>query len=1259
MSYFEPVQQTNKETIFTIAVLFQALRRAMHVQDPKGSTEPATTYSSSPENRRFDKQRTIERPCRKGSKRSPHPQRPLCHRRGRGLLASHSKSVWKQAAALVFFSMFASWVCAQVDSGSIQGSVTDATSAAIPNAAVTLRNEATAVSQSTHTDAQGNYTFSPVRVGVYSITVEFPGFERQERQHIRVDIQQQLAIPFTLRVGSSQQSVTVTSGVALLQTENASVGQVISDRQINDLPLNGRNYQFLAQLAAGVTFGQKDSRGEDSNGRFTVSGMRATQNNYLLDGIDNNSMITSHSNGRDAVIQTPVDALSEFKVLTNNYNAEFGRAAGAVLVATVKSGTNDLHGDVWEFLRNDALDANDYFLNHAGKARPEFHRNQYGFTLGGPVLLPHIYNGRGKTFFFGDYEGTRIAQGNAYVGTVPTMLERNSNFTNFSDLISLQNGKNKADAAGNVYPLGTVFDPSTTQPYGTSFLRTPFPGNMIPAGRIDPNAVTLLLLLPPPTTSSLLNNYVTAPTYIDNYNSFDIRIDQVIGAKDYLFARYSRNSHGQIHPSIFSGYGKGYADGGNTSSMANSTDTAQNVAVGETHTFNSRLVNDFRIGINREVAEWSSPVSNITGIPAQFGIQGVPQSPGNGGLPYFTTGDLTPFGTYGYLPHHKFGTTPQFNDDLTIVRGPHTIKVGYEEQRILYPFLEPPQSRGAFTYSGPFTSVYGQKDPTTGVAQMLLTPTSTSNLAGADTVSMSNIVEHSYIRNYLGAYVQDDWQVTHSLTLNLGVRYDFYDYMHDRLGQMANFVPGPDRVGGTYFVTSQINSVLPASFISALANEGINVQQGTLVNPQHFNFAPRIGFADVLGNRLVVRGGFGMFYGGIEDLGGSPLLGENFPVEYTVTRTSPAPGTPIANDNSLGLLENTFANLSLAPATVNPVGLPLRNAQRDMETPYAEGYNLSIEYQLRSNLAFNLAYVGSVGRHIQTIIDPNTVGELLPPGVNTTPYVPYQYTALSGNTAVPTGASSSFNGFQANLEQRLSHGLTLLANLAWQKALTDARDPLEGTIGNYRAPYLPGFGIGADKGLADFDVRRIFHLSGTYDIPYGADKTFGSSAHGIQQLLLGGWSTNFITAVQDGQPLTVGCPIATTSGLGCNADPVPGVSPYAHSSVAHFVNAAAFSNPPAVTAIGQTDLSPLGGKPTQVSGPPYRRLDISLFKRFSVTERLNTEFRAEVFNITNTANFANPTTLNFQDTASFGQITSTRDSPNDPREIQFALKLYW
>ena len=1158
-------------------------------------------------------------------------------------------------SAVLAGGMAAGIAWGQVDTGSLLGQVKDQ-SGVVAGAKVVLQNQGTSVSETTATDEHGNYSFSPVHIGVYSVSVEEPGFARLVRPNVSVSIQQQIVINLLLQPGTVQQTIDVTSSVPILQTENASVGQVVDSRHINDLPLNGRNYAFLAQLAAGVSFGQKDSRGEDGNGRFSANGTRPTQNNYLLDGVDNNSSIISRQNGKDSVVETPVDALSEFKIQTNNYSAEFGRSAGAVMNATVKSGSNAFHGDAWEFFRNNDLDANDFFLNAAGKRNPEFRRNQFGFTQGGPVFLPKIHNGRNRTFFFADYEGTRIRQGNTDTATVPTSVERNSGFTSFSDLISGQTGS-FTDTLGRRFPAGTIFDPATTRLVGKSYVRDAFPGNVISSSRIDPNAVKLLNLLPQPTGSGIFNNYVVAPIFSDNVNSFDIRIDQSFSEKDQFFGRYSYNDHQQLHPGPF----PGYADGGDSLVNSNLNDRSQNGLLGETHIFSPSVVNEVRLGVNREHALWLQPNGNVSGIPQQFGIEGVPQSAENGGLPQFSVGSLSRFGSNGFLPSSKYGTTPQITDDLTITRGANTWKVGFEGQRVIYPFTQPPQSRGGFSYSGVFTSVIGQADSTTAIGQMLLLPTGSSNLAGANQVQLSNMVDHSLIRNYVGAYVQDDWKVSSNLTLNLGVRYDYYSFPHDRLGQIANFLPGLNLSGGTYLVTPQVASELTPAFTNALAAEGIEVQRGgqTVGNAQKLNFGPRFGFAYKLAPRLIVRGGYGIFYGGIEEIGGSPLITENFPIEYTVTRISSSPETPIVANNSLGLLGNTFQNLSLSPATVNVSGLPIIGFQHNWKTPYTQSENLMFQYQVKESSTLTAGYAGSNSRHVETLLNPNPPLVLIPPSANSLPYVPYPATALSGNYYTATAASSNYNSLQITFEKRFSQGLSLLANFTWQKALTDARDPLENDIGAYRAPWLPGFGIEKDFALADFNVARMFHFSGVYELPFGPGKKFGHGMHGVSRVLATGWSLNWVATVQDGQPFTVGCPRVTSTGFGCNAFVTPGVDPYAGSSVSHFVNAAAFTNPPAVTSAGQTDYSPLGGAPTQVTGPPFRRLDLSLFKRFTITERIYSELRAEVFNVTNTPNFSNPSNLNFTNLTNFGQITATRDSPNDPREIQLALKLYW
>lgn len=1183
----------------------------------------------------------------------------------------HTPSLWasprghRPAYRLILLALFIACSLtgsAQVDTGSIVGQVTDSTGAVIPNVEITLSNQNTNLTQTTKTDNAGEYTFSLVRIGTYTISAQIQGFRTAQRSDVRVQIQQQLSIPFVLSAGSVHETVVVSAGAPLLQTQNASVGQVINQQQINQLPLNGRNYLFLAQLAPGVTTGQQGSRGEDLNGRFVANGVRATQNDFLLDGIDNNSSIVSVQNGKDFVIMPSIDALAEFKIQTNDYDAEFGRSAGAVINATVKSGTNRLHGDIWEFLRNDALDANDYFANQARLPRAPFRRNQFGGTIGGPVYLPHLYNGRNHTFFFADYEGTRIDQGSTLTGTVPTVLERQSGYTNFSDLISLQHGNNPADAAGNVYPIGTILDPSTTEKYGSSYIRQQFPNNQIPANRIDPNAIALLNLLPLPTNNLLENNYTTNVQDVDTINNWDARVDEAIDQKNYLFVRYSYNAHTQNHPGIFTDYQQGYADGGNSSSQSDFFDRAQNVAVGWTHTYSGSRVNDLRLGLNREHVLWLQPNGNTLNIPQKFGILGVPQFADNGGLPQFGVGDISRFGSFNYLPSNKFGTTPQINDDYTWVLGGHTLKLGAEAQRILFPYRQPPQSRGYFNFSGLYTSVYGQTDASTGIAQMLLTPTATSNLAGANQVALSNFVENSLTHKYIGAYVQDDWRVTPKLTLDLGMRYDFFDFAHEQHGYIANFVPGPNYDGGTYLVTPQINSTLPADFVSALSGEGITVQevnQNALVNVQHLNFSPRIGFAESVTDHLVLRGGYGIFYGGIEDTGGSGLLTLNFPIGYNLTYSAVNGATPLAANNSLGLLETSFENISLVPSAVNPSAVSLISDQKHWTPTYVEGYNLSLQYLINRQLALTAAYVGDVGRHIETTFNENTPATLLPPTVTTTPYLPYAKTALSGDGLTLAEGASDFNAGQITLEERPDHGLTFLADFALQKTITDARDPLEPDIGGYRNPVLPNFGIGADEARADFDVHRIFHLSGTYDFPFGKEHAYGATAKGVQQAFLGGWSVNFITTVEDGMPFTISCAPATSAGSGCNANLVAGENPYAHSSAEHFINIAAFANPPAVTTIGQTDYAPLGSKGSQVTGPPYRTLDLSFFKKFVITQRISSEFRAEFFNITNTPNFALPSSTNLQNAINFGQITATTDNPNDPRETQFALKIYY
>ncbi|MBV9081124.1 MAG: TonB-dependent receptor, partial [Acidobacteriaceae bacterium] len=1098
-------------------------------------------------------------------------------------------------------------------------------------------------------------------------------------------VQQQVLIDFSLRPGEVSQTVEVTAQQTLLQTQSGSTGQVVGTKQINDLPLNGRNFTFLAQIAPGVTFAQQDNRGLGANGNFSANGTRPAQNNYLLDGIDNNNLQADYRSGTSYSVLPPVDAIQEFKIQTSAFSAELGRAGGGVLNAVVKSGTNEFHGNFWEFLRNDKLDAADFFENAGNQAKGEFRRNQFGGTIGGPVIIPRVYHGRDKTFFFGDYQGTRINQALPYLVTVPTAAERSSGYTNFNDLIAGQPGCTRGpDLLGRKFPCGTVFDPATTRTAsngtvdpvtglratGNGFLRDPFPGDIIPLTRIDPNAVRVLNLYPAPDLSGINNNFADHPITVDNVDSFDIRIDQYMGTHDVMYGRVSYQLENRITPGPF----PGVADGVTAVFGGDMTSTGANAAWSETHTFNPSMINELLLGYNRLHTVILQPFGNdLSNIPAQYGIQGIPQIPENGGLPTLAIGNLGQLGSNTFFPIDKTSDVIQFSDNLSKILQSHTLKLGFEYQNIRFTNGAPPNSRGKFTFDGTYTSIPNVRDASTGTAQLLLVPAPSSVasginfVGGANTVAASNFSIPDYGRAYYGAYAQDDWKITSKLTLNLGVRWDYFGPAGENYGAYANMLPGAPFQGATYLVpTSRAEkNELPLSpaFLNVLQKDGISLRQSPqfgLVVAQKMNFAPRFGFAYQASDRFVIRGGYGIFYGGFENIGGDNL-GGNYPFLYTFSFPTPDVGHPIIYPNGhIATLEEGFLGIPLDPLHVNPQNLSLKAIQYNFQTPYTQSYNLTLQTKLTNTQTLSVGYVGTAARHLITNQGWNQVSEVLPPSLNPQSYVPFPdlgrgalYDATEGN--------SEYNSLQSTFERRYSHGLTTLADYTWSSCRTDARDRLLGDVGGYRAPALPGFGIQRDYSLCAFDVRQIFHFTGGYDLPVGRGKALLHDAGGITNAVLGGWQMSWILTLQTGQPLTIGCS-SSTSAFGCNAFLVPGQNVYAADrGPDQWLNPAAFVNPPMATMVGQTDLLPLGGAPTQAAGPGFHRLDWSLFKEFPIRERSRVEFRAEFFNLTNHPNFAQPDSanLNFSTPSTFGKITATRDNPNDPREIQLALKLYW
>src|SRR5262245_8440410 len=463
--------------------------------------------------------------------------------------------------AVTLSAFLAASASAQVDTGSITGTVKDQSGAIVPGATVTITHEGQGLTLTGVTRADGTYIFTPIRTGAYRIDVELQGFKKEARRGITVGIQEQVRVDFVLQTGVVSEEVLVTGVSPLLQTGSGTVGETLKSETIENLPVNGRDYTVLARLTTGVTPPQPGARAPLM---FAANGVRPAQNNYLLDGIDNNTSNVDFLSGVAYVVKPPIDAVDEIEIMTSSFNAEYGRAGGAVLNTTLKSGTNRLRGTVWEFNRNDALNANDFFANRAGIKKGEYLSNQFGFTGGGPVI-------GSKTFWFGDFEGSLIKQARTWVRSVPTALERSSGFTDFSDLISLQSGTVGADVLGRTFPRGTVFDPATTRQLQAGqvdpvtgvaatragFVRDPFAGNQIPTGRLSADAVRLLMLYPEPNVAGLNNNYVVNRNNTDDTHAFDVRVDHNFSGNDRFFARYSFSDNHKVRPSPFDGVGDG------------------------------------------------------------------------------------------------------------------------------------------------------------------------------------------------------------------------------------------------------------------------------------------------------------------------------------------------------------------------------------------------------------------------------------------------------------------------------------------------------------------------------------------------------------------------------------------------------------------------------------------------------------------------------------------------------------------------------
>lgn len=1148
---------------------------------------------------------------------------------------------------LLFFA--ATSVFAQfLDQGAITGTVRDPSGAVIVGAQVTLTNTNTGLQLHAVTNGSGLYNFTPLPIGRYKISVSAPGFQTVTQENITVNVQQRLGLPFTLKPGAVNQSVTVTSAPPLLQTEESSVGEVVQTQQINNTPLSGRNWVYMVQLAPGAAPAH-GSRAQ-TTGDFDANGMRPEENDFVLDGVDNNAVTADYLSFTSFLVNPPPDALAEFKVSTADYSAQFGHSAGAVVNASIKSGTNQIHGDLWEYWRNSALNAKEF----NALTIPTFRENLFGATLG----MPFIKN---KLFFFGDAQANRIMAQSAFTQSVPTALMRQGNF---SELLN--------PALTAVGRAITLYEPNSG---GAQLMKCNGQQNVLCPGQIDPVAKTILNMYPLPNSNhgAVYANDVLNLTQPQNTFQWDTRVDWNISAKDQAFGRFSymnvlSNRQAPLGPIL---------DGGSCNACVSNdgsvVDYANNFVMSETHIFTPTLVNQFRFAYDFGHFDILQPNFN-TNVAATLGLQNMPFGAGftdNGGLPQVGIGGIAQFGTHGYRPELEFENEYQIFDDLTKTLGKHAIDVGIETQSIRSYMLEPSASHGSYNFGGTITSAPGIPNTGYGVADYL------AGQMGSGSISPSAPTNHA--NWYIAAYAQDNWQITQRLTLNLGLRYDWFQLYKEMANRQANFYPtgAPGIATGSatlvYPAADQGKLPLSTAFLQNLAADNIKLAYSSnpsLSNGQTLNFAPRVGFDFKVDSKTVLRSGFGIFYQGQQAAGAALDLGSNYP--FAFQDNFPEPTCKLNNCPNVGFtLEQGFAQPvaeGLAAFQKNP---GLNGQDHNLKTTYAMDYNLNLERAITPNLVATMGYVGTAGRHIPYNWNPNSTTLLRRPGINLQSQLPFP--AFGGVSFLDYGGISNYNSFQTKIEKRMSNGLNFMASYVWSHSLDDASEPLGGDVG-YRDPNM--IPIRQDYSNSNWDVRHRVTFNGFYQLPFGVGRRF-MTRPGLTDKLLGGWAANVAFQIETGQPFSVGVANMTpVSGGAKNAimirDPfAPGGTPDPSNpsitcatktrTLQHWYNPCAFRNPLSGDLLSPgpgPDGSPftpmqgysypeyvtgtanaiafLGGRSNQVYGPGFQRTDVSLFKNFSTFREQQLQFRADVFNILNTPPYGNPTTSN--DSTNGGQI---------------------
>ena len=1156
---------------------------------------------------------------------------------------------------LLVFAVFA-----QRDLGTIAGTVTDPTGAAIPNAKITITEVATNESYTLTSNSSGEYVRPALKPGTYTVAAEAQGFRRVAQENVLVTAGDRIGVPLTLPVGNLSESIEVSANAPVLQTENTSQGADLNAAEVNQLPMGGqRVFAYLARLSPGVLVAEPGAR-DAQNGGFSANGVRSTgENNFLLNGVDNNVNDIDFINQTSYVIGPSLDAIGEMRILTNGYNAEYGRAAGGVIDVSLKSGTNELHGSLFEYLQNTDLNANRWENNIAGVGRPPLKQNQFGLTAGGPVI-------KNKLFIFGDYQGTKIGTAGGVVQnlgfggyyTIPTQAMVKGDF---SGLL----GPSIGSVNGTEIMQNEIFDPTTTSgacTTATNCTRTPYPGNIIPSSAMDPSAAKIAALYPSPNQPVVNGNYPQNDFYVVSPGGLrtdqgDGRVDYKIDDKDSLFGSISWADTNKTNTAPFAGA----LDGANFYG-ASEQDLGRNAQIGYTRIWSPTFISETRIAYSRLVTARTQGNADTDEFKA-YGIGGLdPTTTLNGGLPQFGMGNYSQIGANDWLPTKEFSNVYDFIQNVAITKGSHAFKFGAEVKPIGFPFFQVPFPHGEMNFSRNETAFPSTATDTGGRNGNFAADTGddfASFLIGAidnGQISTTNFISSK--RQSYDFYAQDDWKVTPKLTVNYGLRYELWSPIGESFGRQSNFDYNT--------LTLQIpngpssNAALPPNFNTPYTLNGvtfpadfpnIKVCRGCvskyLIPWDKHDFGPRLGFAYNMRPKTVIRAAYGIFYGGEEQQGGNPNRGESAPFNESPQLNRPGsvgnfqPDPYFANGAATGGIAYGYP---LTVFTTYPVSsLQMREVSQDFRNPMVQKWNIAVQQELGHQMALELGYQGNHSSHqlFQPDDNPCPNYATLDSSINCNSLRLYpDIGSISGTSSFGYG---NYKAFTAKLEKHMSNGLQFISSYTLGKAMANTGTTLSGS-NNFQT--ISNINYGLDYSPAAWDIRNNFTTGLTYDLPFGRGKQFGGSMNKAVDIALGNWQINTILTLHSGQPFTVSAGGCQGVWAGCFPDISgdPNAAPSGGRTPSEWFNTSNFSAPASLTqgTIGDN----------KNYGPPLHNMDLSIFKDFAFTERFRLQFRTEIFNLTNTPQFSFPDS-GYGD-SDFGKITSTLAGTE--RHIQFSLK---